>query len=83
MNGITIYQAIADIARGAADPNCRDCHGLGTRGTVKLAYRPNRVLICPCAAAGFPRLSRSPYIEIQPSDEEALAALAAHDPPLG
>ena len=80
---LTPQQAIAEIARGAADSDCPRCHGLGTLGTVKLTYRPNYVLICPCAACGFPRLSKSPYLRIQPSDEEALAALAAHDPPLG
>ena len=85
---LTPQQAIAEIARGAADrppyyPKCPRCKGLGTLGTVKLTYRPNYVLICPCAAKGFPRLSKSPYLRIQPSDEEALAALAAHDPPLG
>ena len=85
---LTPQQAIAEIARGAADrppyyPKCPRCHGLGTLGTVKRTYHPNYVLICPCAASGFPGLSKSPYIEIQPSDEEARAALAAYDPPLG
>jgi len=68
---LTPQQAIAEIARGAADADCRDCHGKGTRGTVKRTYFPNQVLICPCAASGFPRLSSSPYLRIQPAEVRA------------
>jgi len=68
---LTPQRAIIHIAEGAADSNCRDCHGKGTRGTVKRTYFPNQVLICPCAAKGFPRLNGSPYLRIQPAEVSA------------
>jgi hypothetical protein len=68
---ITLKKAIAFIAAGAAEKNCRECHGLGTRGTLRRTYRPHITLICPCAAAGFPRLRLSPHIIILPPEEPA------------
>ena len=68
---LTPQQAIIYLAAGAADPGCKRCKGLGQLGTVKLTYFPNRVLICPCAAKGVPRLNGSPYIEIQPLEVRA------------
>jgi len=73
---LTPQQAIIYLAAGAADrpphyPRCPRCKGLGQFGTVKRTYFPNYVLICPCAAKGFPRLNGSPYIRIQPLEVRA------------
>ena len=68
---LTPQQAIIYLAAGAADPECPRCKGLGQFGTVKRTYFPNYVLICPCAAKGFPRLNGSPYIRIQPLEVRA------------
>lgn len=62
MNARTEIQkrSVADLkakARRFADPGCNKCHGTGNVGTLwpMDGSRPT-VLICECAAEGFPDL---------------------------